>query len=192
MVSFTGCFHLVASNPQQGSATLTHRYQPSARSVPPAILPAFPVSQTWSIEPNEYNAGYIEWTIATAGTAVLMSTTSLTKLQLVISTGTIYGIFSALHDAATASKGSDNEEMDNDSAAFYELSASTLMGISVIMFTNSFVSWVVDSIASPAVMSSSSAFNAGLAAVSMCAGVVASKVVVSLLLLPQQQKEKKV
>jgi hypothetical protein len=134
--------------------------------------------------------GYIEWTIATASTAALASTTEMSKLQLVIATGAIYGLFSALYDAAvvssTANKNKEDGE-EEEEEAFYALSASTLMSISVIMFTNSFVSWVVDSIASPSVMSSTSAFNAGIAAVSMCAGVVASKVVVSLLLLQKQQ-----
>jgi hypothetical protein len=144
--------------------------------------------------------GYIEWTIATASTAALASATGMTKVQLVISTGTLYCIFEAINESSASSSSSssssasscsnsDSNDDESGDSAFYQESASTLMGISVLMFTNTFISWVVDSIASSAVMSSSSAFNAGLATVSMCAGVVASKVVVSILQKQQQQKQ---
>ena len=137
--------------------------------------------------------GYIEWTIATASTAALASSTGMTKVQLVIATGTLYCIFEAINESSSSSSADvsgtiDNKDDDNngDDSTFYQQSAATLVGISVLMFTNTFISWVVDSIASSAVMSSSSAFNAGLATVSMCAGVVSSKVVVSILQMQQQ------
>ena len=107
---------------------------------------------------------YIEWTIATASTAVLVSSTRINKFQLVISTGTIFGIFDALKEAA---------QREEEEDCFYLLSATTMQGISLIMFTNSFVSWVVDSI--------SSSSSIGLAIVSIFSGIVASKVIVSLL-----------
>ena len=102
-----------------------------------------------------------------------MAATGVAKLQLVIATGTIFTIFDSIKEAAS------------EQESFFQLSATTLQGISAVMFTNSVIGWVVDSIStaggalSPS--SSMSASNIGFAVVSIVAGVVASKVVVSIL-----------
>lgn len=113
--------------------------------------------------------GYIEWTIATGSTAALIYATSMSKFQVVIATGTLFGIFDVLLESA------------RDQRAFYQLSATTLQGIAAVMFTNSVVAWVVDSISSAAAMSSPSLSNVGTGAVSLTCGIVASRLIVLLL-----------
>ena len=114
--------------------------------------------------------GYIEWTIATGSTAALTYATRLSKLQLIVATGTLFGIFDTILEAAHAQK------------AFYKLSATTLQGITAVMFTNSVVAWVVDSVASSSVSSSQpSVSNIGMGTISLTCGIVASRLIVSIL-----------
>lgn len=120
--------------------------------------------------------GYIEWTIATGSTAALTYATGVSKLQLVIATGSLFGIFDALLEAAHVQK------------AFYKLSATTLQGIAAIMFTNSVVAWVVDSVSSASMASSSpTVVNIGMGAVSLTCGIVVSRLIVSLLSAREKQ-----
>lgn len=114
--------------------------------------------------------GYIEWTIATGSTSALAYAMRPTKLQLVVATGAIFGIFDTLLQAA------------REQEAFYKLSAQTLQGIAAVMFTNSVIAWVVDSVSSASSSSSSpSASDIGMGAVSLTCGIVVARLIVSLL-----------
>lgn len=122
--------------------------------------------------------GYIEWTIATGSTSALVAATGVSKLQLVIATGSLFWIFDTVKDASHAQN------------SFMKLSSTTLQGISAVMFTNSVIALVVDTISSASVSSSSpTPSSIGFAVVSIAAGVVASKIVVSLLTLKEKTRQ---
>lgn len=111
--------------------------------------------------------GFIEWTIASRTTGALNSLPGVNNILVVFATGLLFGVLHAIK------KSSENFD------SFYKDSASTLQGISAIMFTNSVVFWVIQTLAP----SSQSNGNIGLVAVALAVGIILAKTITTLMLL---------
>jgi hypothetical protein len=106
----------------------------------------------------------------------------VTFFQVVVATGTIFGVMDAIKEQATIANGQES---------FYLLSASTLQGISAVMFTNSAMSFIVDSISYATLSSTATLSSIGLACVSVAAGIVSSRLIVLLLGFKEKISQKR-
>lgn len=105
---------------------------------------------------------FIEWTIASRTLGALNSLPGLSNLLVVISTGLLFVMLTSLKTT------SQNLHI------FYQDSAATLQAISAIMFTNSVVFSVMQTLAP-------SSSDVGVVAVALATGIVLAKTITSIM-----------